>query len=111
MEHSVTESLGSLILYFVAALLPPKFNCMVDRVDIIKWVAPESNNTQNGLKFKKRVQVTTMSEVAAYFLLITYARPPVADPGSKAPWRGGAKGFSRPLSIVFNLRGHVAIRC
>ena len=58
---------------------------MADRVDINEWVAPESNNTQNGFEFKKRVPLTTVLEVAASFLLIAYARPTVAGLGGGAP--------------------------
>jgi len=55
--------------------------------------------------------VTIVLEVAASFLLITYICPIAAGLGGGAPWQGGAKGFAVPLSIAFNLRGHVAIRC
>ena len=65
----------------------------------------ESNNTQNGFEFKKRVPVTTIPEVAASFVLITYARPTATGLGGGAPWQGGAKGFAAPLSTTFILRG------
>jgi len=55
--------------------------------------------------------VTTVLEVAASFLLITYTRPIVAGLDGGAPWRGWAKSFVAPLSTAFNLRGHVAMRC
>jgi len=55
-------------------------------MDINELVAPESNNIQNGFEFKKGVQVTTVLEVAAFFLLITYARPTTASLGGGAPW-------------------------
>ena len=76
---------------------------MADRVDINEWVAPESNSTKNGFEFKKRVQVTTVLEVPASFLLITYVRPIAAGLGGGALWWDGAKGFAAPLSMAFIL--------
>ena len=58
---------------------------MADQVDMNEGVAQESNNTQNGFEFKKRVPVTTVPEVAASFLLITYARPTTVGLGGGAP--------------------------
>ena len=58
---------------------------MADRVDINHLVAPESNNTQSGFEFKKRVPVTTAPKAPASFFLITYARPTAASLGSGAP--------------------------
>jgi len=59
-------------------------------------VAAESNNTQNGREFKKRVLVTTVLEVATSFLLITYARPIAVGLGVGGPWRGRAKVLAAP---------------
>jgi len=55
--------------------------------------------------------VTTVLEVLASFLLITYARPTAAGLGGGGPWRGGAKDFVAPLSTTFNLRGQATMRC
>jgi len=90
---------------------------MTDRVDINDWVAPESNSTQNGFEFRKRVPVTTIPRVLTSFLLITYACPTAVGLGDGAPWRGGApwrcgaKGLAAPFSTAFILLGHAAIRC
>jgi len=58
---------------------------MADRVDTNECVAPESNKTQNGFEFKKRVPLTIIPEVAASFLLIIYTRPTAAGLGGGAP--------------------------
>jgi len=78
-------------------------------VNINEWVAPESNNTQ--FEFKKRAVVTTIPDVAASFLLITYAHPTVVILGGRAPGWGRAKGFAAPLSTALSLHGKVVIRC
>jgi len=83
---------------------------MADRVDINEWVALESSNTQNDFEFKKIVPVTTVPEVIASFLLITYARPNAVGLGGGGHWRGGAKGFAASLLTAFNLQGHATIR-
>jgi len=87
------------------------FNRMTDRVDINEWVAPKSNNTQNVFGFKKRVLVTTVPQVAASFLLITYARPIAVGLGGGAPWWGRAMDFATSLFTAFDLREHAVIRC
>jgi len=74
-------------------------------------VAPESNNTQNGFEFKKKVPVTTVPEVAASFLFITNALPATASLEGGGPWRSRAKGFAAPLSTTFSHQGHAAMRC
>jgi len=73
-------------------------------------VAPESNNTQNGFEFKKRVPVTTVPEVAASFLLITNAFPATTGLEGGGPWWSRAKGFAAPLSTAFSRLGHAAMR-
>ena len=80
-------------------------------MDINEWVAPESNNTQNGFEFKKRVQVTTVLEVAASFLFITNALPATASLEGGGPWRSGAKGSAMALSTAFSRWGHAVMRC
>ena len=74
-------------------------------------MAPESNNTQNGFEFKKRVQVTTVPEVVASFLFITNALPATGGLEGGGPLQSGAKGFAAPLSTAFSHRGHAAMRC
>jgi len=46
-------------------------------VNIKECVAPESNKTDNGLGFEKRVLVTIVPEFEASLLLIMYALPTV----------------------------------
>ena len=58
-------------------------------------MAPESNNTQNGFEFKKRVPVTTILEVVASFLLIAYALLTAADLG------GGVHGKVGPRVLLY----------
>jgi len=74
-------------------------------------VPPESNNTQKGFEFKKRVPETTVPEVAASFLFITNALPMTAGLEGGGPWWSGAKGFAAPLSTAFSHRGNAAMRC
>jgi len=72
-------------------LLSSRFNCMAGRVDINEFVALELNNTQNDFEFKKRVPVTTVPDVAASFLLITYAYPIAAGLGGGSLERWGQR--------------------
>ena len=74
-------------------------------------MAPESNNTQDGFEFKKRVPVNTILEVAASVLLITYTLPMAAGFGDGGPWQNGVKGFIAPFSMTFSLQGQVGMGC
>jgi len=74
-------------------------------------VAPESNNTQNGFEFKKRVPVTIVPEVTTSFLFITNALPTTAGLEGGGPWWSGAKDLAAPLSTAFSHRGHAVMRC
>ena len=62
---------GKLILQSTSSFLLSKFNYNVVYVDMKEYVAPESNRTLKGLKFKKRVPITIVSEFDDAFLLIT----------------------------------------
>jgi len=48
-------------------------------------VATESINTQNGFEIKKRVLVTIVPEVTAFFMLNIYAIPIATGLGGRSP--------------------------